>query len=255
MMIDNALRGSFPTIQRTQGRAMAAAVRTGECGVYKRTLDMEVGRLVSSVEGPLRNVLQERFVIRDDTVVCDDCLRKVQPIPRRMGPPWARTKWAERTPERAPLCARGGWDCPGQKLESQSNHTQELLPFNRWSRHLLDKYQIAPYAVSGKRRPQDMLRMSSVARMKTRKRTDGSGVSRIVFAFLPYCFGREFFSSRLDWRSKGAEDFDPASNDNRNKKNKQLMIVSPARARAGSCIPRARDCLVRNSPVRAGGVP
>lgn len=129
---------------------MAAAVRTGECGVCKGTLgtrvDMEVGRLVSSVEGPLRKVLQERFFIRDDPVVCDDCLRKVQPIPRRMGPPWARTKWAERTPERAPLCARGGWDCPGQKLESQSNHTQELLPFNGWSRHLLDKYQIAPYA-------------------------------------------------------------------------------------------------------------
>jgi hypothetical protein len=124
---------------------MADVVLSGQCGICNKPLRntlARVGRLVKDIAEPLRKAVGAV----GQSVVCDGCLRDKQPIPRDMGAEWARTAWAARKPSRTPLCARDGWDCPLQRLETmrKGGHTETLKPFNG-SKYFLVKYNIAPY--------------------------------------------------------------------------------------------------------------
>jgi hypothetical protein len=102
-------------------QAPAAEGTCGDCGrrclAGNRAGKRAKGRCVEDLEDALRADIAVEFI-------CDVCILKMQPISRK------DVGWARHRPQRAPLCARNGWECENQSSESSTRHTETLRRCN-----------------------------------------------------------------------------------------------------------------------------
>lgn len=119
-------------------QAPSAAGTCGRCGgVSNSTKNGSKARRVADLEQALRD-----SVVPDTELICDECIRALQPVPR------TDTVWALERKFRSPRCAANGWDCERQrKLETRQRHTETLLCIGGLSLYHRRKAGIADYAV------------------------------------------------------------------------------------------------------------